>query len=564
MSYRHCTWATAVLLCAGALVGAGAGLRAQQAAAPPSQAQAKPVGYTIFLRGTPIGREQVRVTTDATGTTISSESRTSLPQPITIRKAEVHYTPEWSADSFSIEGSVNGGEVNVKTTFQNGVARTEGVLINTPLTREHPISPRVMVLAPNAFYGGWEALTRQVTAANGPVDVPSYLVPQGEAVIKVTTVANERMQVGAEFLDVRRYELAIPVTQGDLPASITATKEGQLVRLSMPTQGFDLVRDDVAAASSRTQVYSNPGDEPVRIPALGFSLGATITRPKTPAARMPVAILLAGSGIGDRDGTVAGVATLAQLAGRLADAGIMAVRFDKRGYGQSGGRAESATLADYAEDARAVVKWVADRKDVDDKRIAIVGHSEGAWVGMIAAGREDRIAALVMLAGAATTGADLVLEQQQTALNTMQLSPDERASRVALQKQIHSAVTTGKGWETIPGPMRRQADTPWFQSVLTFEPAKTIRRVKQPMLLVHGALDQQVTVSHAERLAELARKESRSKSVELVVVKGVNHLLTPATTGDVSEYATLPDRNVSAEVSAAVTGWLAKTFQAID
>ena len=382
MSSRHCTWAFAVLLCAAVLVGAGDGLRAQQAATP----QSKPVGYTIFLRGTPIGREEVRVTTDATGTTITSESRASLPQITTIRKAEVHYTPDWNADSFVIEGSVNGGEVNVKTTFENGVARSDGVLINNPFTREHPISPRTMVLVPTAFYGGWEALTRQVTAAPGPVEMHGYLVPQGETVIKVSTVANERMQVGAQILDVRRYEIAIQTPQGELPASITATADGGLVRLSMPAQGFDLVRDDVAAATSRTQIYTNPGDEAVTIPALGFSLGATLTRPKTAAARMPVAILLAGSGVGDRDGTVAGVATLAQLAGRLADAGILAVRFDKRGYGQSGGRAESATLTDYAEDVRAVVKWVADRKDVDGKRIALVGHSEGAWVGMLAAG----------------------------------------------------------------------------------------------------------------------------------------------------------------------------------
>jgi len=540
------------------LAGTGDGLRAQGAT------QSKPVVYTIFLRGTPIGREEVRVKTDATGTTITSESRASLPQITTIRKAEVHYTPDWNADAFAIEGSVNGGEVNVKTTFENGVAKSNGVLINRPLTREHPVAPRTMILVPTAFYGGWEALTRQVTTASGPVEMRGYLVPEGETAIKVSIVANERMQLGTQFLDVRRYEVLIQTAQGDLPANITATADGALVRLSLPAQGFDLVREDVAAATSRTQIYTNPGDEPVRIPALGFSLGATLTRPKTAAARMPVAILLGGSGVGDRDGTVAGVATLAQLAGRLADAGILAVRFDKRGYGQSGGRPESATLTDYAEDVRAVVKWVADRKDVDNKRIALVGHSEGAWVGMLAAGREDKVAALVTLAGPATTGGELILEQQQTALNTMELSAEERESRVALQKQIQGAVITGKGWETIPAAMRKQADTPWFQSVLQFDPAQTIKRVKQPLLLVHGALDQQVPVSHAERLADLARKESKSKAVELVIVKGVNHLLTPAETGAVTEYATLTDRNVSMDVSTAVTGWLTKTFQNIN
>jgi hypothetical protein len=44
----------------------------------------------------------------------------------------VHYTPDWNADAFAIEGSVNGGEVNVKTTFENGVAKSSGVLINRP------------------------------------------------------------------------------------------------------------------------------------------------------------------------------------------------------------------------------------------------------------------------------------------------------------------------------------------------------------------------------------------------------------------------------------------------
>ncbi len=559
MSSRHCTWASAALLIAVALVGTGSGLRAQQATPPP-----KPVGYTIFARGTPIGREEVRVTVDATGTTITSEGRVSLPQNTVIRKAEVHYSPDWVADTFVLEATVNGGEVGIRTSFQDGLARSEGVLVSNAFTREHPVSPRAMVLIPNAFYGGWEALTRQVTSAAGPVEMRSYLVPQGETGIKVSTVANERMQVGAQFLDVRRYEVAVQTPQGDLQASILATTDGRLVRLSIPATGFDLVRDDVAASTSRTQIFTNPGDEPATIPATGFNLGATLTRPKTAAARMPVAVLLADSGLGDRDGTVAGVATMGQLAGRLADAGILAVRYDKRGYGQSGGRAESATLTDHAEDVRSVVKWLADRKDVDSKRIALIGHSEGAWVGMLAAGREDRIAALVTLAAAGTTGGDLLLEQQQHALNLIQLAPEERASRVALQRQIHEAVVTGKGWETVPAPMRRQADTPWFQSVLMFDPAKSIRRVKQPMLLVHGALDQQVPASHGENLAELARKEGRSKSVELVIVRGVNHLMAPAITGEVSEYATLTDHDISMDVSGAVTAWLTKTFQAVN
>ena len=110
---------------------------------------------------------------------------------------------------------------------------------------------------------------------------------------------------------------------------------------------------------------------------------------------------------------------------------------------------------------------------------------------------------------------------------------------------------------------RRAADTPWFQSLLTFDPAKVIKDVRQPLLFVHGELDKQVPVAHVDRLADMARKQSDSKSVEVVVVRGVNHLLVPATTGEVSEYAALTDRNVSKDVSGAVTAWLTKTFAAI-
>jgi hypothetical protein len=43
----------------------------------------------------------------------------------------------------------------------------------------------------------------------------------------------------------------------------------------------------------------------------------------------------------------------------------------------------------------------------------------------------------------------------------------------------------------------------------------------------------------------------------------VNHLLVPAITGDVSEYGTLTDRNVSMDVTTAVSSWMTKTFAAI-
>ena len=334
------------------------------------------------------------------------------------------------------------------------------------------------------------------------------------------------------------------------------------MRVTMPAQGIDFVRDDIAGSLSRTRVTSNPGDEAVVIPAAGFNLGATITHPTNVAGRAPAVILVGGAASDDRDGTAFNVPVLANLAGAVSRAGFLAVRYDKRGYGQSGGRRESATIADLAEDVRALLKWVGDRKDVDSKRIAVIGHAEGAWVAMLAATRDKRITALICIDAPSSTGADLALEQQQRALDRLKATPAERAQKIDLQKKVQAAVVSGKGWEGVPADLRKQADTPWTHSMLTFDPARVLEDVRQPMLFIHAELDRQIPVSHVERLVDLARKESKSKSVDVVTVRGVNHLLVPAITGEPDEYASLPDLNVSKDITTAVTDWLTKTLPA--
>jgi dienelactone hydrolase len=517
------------------------------------------------VRGNPLGREFVTFSRDQGGITITTQGRMLAPLNVTVRNAEFKYLADWTPTTFSLDATVNDSVLQLKTTFANGKATTDGVAPGQQVSVAHDVSPRTLIHV-NGVFGSYLALTRRlVENSEEGAEFRVYVVPQMEIAVKVKAIHRERMQIGTTVLDVRRFELVYANPSGEVAINLTANDDGGLVRVNVPVDSLDIVREDVASSTSRTQIHSNPGDEAVIIPAVGFNIGATLTRPAKSAANTKLAavVLLAGSGVGDRDGVIQGVPTLAQLAGAIAESGMMAVRYDKRGNGQSGGRSESATVSDFAEDVRSVVRWLEKRPDVDPKRIAVVGHSEGAWIGLLAASRERRIAAAVSIAGPASRGAELILEQQRNSLEQLKLPIEERDKRIALQQQIHSAVLTGKGWETVPPQLRREADTPWFQSLLTFDPAKVLEDVRQPMLFVHGALDRQVPVEHAERLSDLARKESKSKSVEVVVVRGVNHVLVPATTGEVSEYGTLTDRNVSKDVTMAVTAWLNKTFASI-
>ena len=564
MRWLYFTCALGLILAGPAALDAARARAAQQRPAP------KPIGYTIFLRGAPLGREELTVQEDASGTTITAQGRLAAPLNVATRRAEMKYGTDGSPQQFTLEGTANGADVAVRTSFANGTAQTEGNQGTTKIATSHPYSPQAVVL-PNGVFSFYAALADRLSRVTRGAELKAYILPVAEITIRVVSDQPERIQVGTTFLDAQRYDLLFSDPGGDLAVSLTAGDGGRLIRLSVPAQALEVVREDVASPTSRTQIFSNPGDEAVTIPAVGFNLGATITKPASPApasapgagaAGTPAVILLPPSS-GDRDGFTQGIPTFAQLAGAMADAGFLAVRYDKRGFGQSGGRAESATIQDYAEDVRSVVRWLQQRKDVDAKRIAVIGHSEGAWVALLAAARERRITAVASLAGPSTTGAELVLEQQQQSLDLLKLTPQERQQKVELQKQIQSAVLTGKGWEGVSKDERRAADTPWFQSLLTYDPAKVLKDVKQPLLFVHGELDKQVPVSHADRLADLARKQSDSKSVDVVVVRGVNHLLVPAITGEISEYASLPDRNVSKNVSGTLTAWLTKTFAAI-
>ena len=521
-------------------------------------------GYTVFVGGAVIGREDVTVESGANGTTISGQGRLSGSSDVVIRRVEVRYGPDWTPSAYELEATVNGSDSTLITSFANGTAVTKGVDGTQKIDQTEKVPPRTVVL-PNVFFGSFEGLTRRLAATTTEKEFPAFIGAAAQGVVRITGASVEQVQIGTTTINIRRYEAQFSSPRGTVAIQVYTDDTGTLLRVSIPAQRVDVMRDDLAATSARTVLHSNPGDEAVTIPAVGFNLGATLTSPpkKDPAARLPAVVLLAGAASNERDGVVAGVPIIGQLAGALAQNGFAVVRFDKRGHGQSGGRSESATLGDYAEDALAIVRWLSNRRDIDRDRIAVVGHNEGAWAALLTSTRERRIAGVVSIAAPSVQGSERVLEQQRHVLDRMDLAPSDRVARLELQRRINAAVMTGKGWETISPDVRKQADTPWFQSFLTFDPARVVRDVRQPVLFVHGELDGEVPVSHVERLAELAQRDSRSRAVAVVTVRGVNHLLTPAVTGDVAEYVTLTNRSVSADVTKTIGDWLTKTFQAV-
>jgi pimeloyl-ACP methyl ester carboxylesterase len=529
----------------------------------PQLQEAGATNFAIFLRGAPIGSEQIAVNRVASGWTIVSTGRMSAPLDAVARRLQVRYTADWNPIDFTLDGTTRGQAQTIHTVVDGTTAKSDGSAAGQPIQKTDVIDPRALLLLPTNFFGPYEALAARLKTAAAGSTIPAYLVPQLSIAITVGESSAEQIQTTGRLINARRTRIALVLPGGRLDAELWTDDAGRMIRFSVPQQALEVAREDIAAVSSRSVVISRPNDVALNIPSNGFSLAGTLSRPlQTSAPRLPAVVLVGGSGPTDRDSLIAGIPIFGQIADALATAGYVVVRYDKRGVGQSGGRAEAASLSDYADDARAAVKLLADRKDVDPKRIAVVGHSEGGLVALMAAAKDKKIAAVALISTPGMTGAELVLAQQKRLLERTSMTPEEKQAKVDEQKKIHEAVITGKGLELLPPNVRRSVDNPEFQGVLMSDPTKLMAQVRQPLLIVQGGLDTQVEPQNADLLEGLARKRKNAPAVETVKVPTINHLLVPATTGEVSEYADLKDKNVSKAVTEPLVTWLNKTLSA--
>ncbi len=534
-------------------------------AVAPSRPQAASAQKTasrliVLFQGVRIGAEIVEVTRKDTGWVISASGQIAKPLELTTTKFEATYTADWQPQRLSIEGLLRGQQIELSTVFDPASATSNILQGGQRLAVTHKVSPRTIAL-PNNFYGAYEALAAQLSGAAAGTTFPVYVAPQAEVTLTVDAVRPRRIVTGDGAVELRQFDLTFANPSGPLKAEMWIDGQNRFARLVLPAASLTVIRDDLSVVLAREDRISRPGDEELFIPASGFNLGATVSKPKDATGRMPAVVLVAGSGRQDRDETVFGIPILGQLAGTLADAGFLVVRYDKRGVGLSGGRVESATLEDYAGDVANVVNWLRRRKDVDAERIAVVGHSEGGAIAMLAADRESRIKAIALVATPGLTGREVTLEQQRHALALSKEPEEDKKAKVALQLRVMDAAMTGHGWETVPPAVRQQADTVWFKSWLLFDPAVAMKKVEQPVLIVQGTLDTQVPKTHADRLETLARARKRPPAhTKKVVVEGVNHLLVAARTGEADEYPDLPTKTVSPEIGQAIVEWLRTTL----
>ena len=306
----------------------------------------------------------------------------------------------------------------------------------------------------------------------------------------------------------------------------------------------------------------------MRIKAGGVKLAGTLTVPPGPGP-FPAVILITGSGPQDRDESLLGHKPFLVLADYLTRRGVAVLRVDDRGVGGSTGADRERRRA---TTSRATC-WRASnssngRKEIDSKKIGLIGHSEGGIIAPIAAARSKDVAFIVLMAGTGVPGSQILEAQGQLILKASGSLGirDEHASAIPEAADRHHRSTR----KTRRPPRSKLAAA--LKEILAAMPeVGTESRSASSRRTLRGRVDagQQRLVSllphlrsahrpcgrsgarcwrstakktckfpAKENLAEIdkALKAGGNRNVKTVELPGLNHLFQPCKTGAPSEY----------------------------
>jgi dienelactone hydrolase len=240
------------------------------------------------------------------------------------------------------------------------------------------------------------------------------------------------------------------------------------------------------------------GVRQIRVSVGSPPLKGTLTLPAGKGP-FPAVVLVSGSGPNDRDETVGPNKPFADLALGLAAHKIASLRYDKRtlDYPSSIDPKTFTPTDEYVPDALAAIGLLRHQPAVDPRRVFVLGHSMGGtYAPLIARGAPD-VAGVILLAGGAESLGAAILRQTRY-LSTLPGTLGARA-RAELPTVIKIAAEIDD-----LGALEQDSATTilfggvgpaYYLSELRYDEVATARSIRQPLLLLQGDRDYQVTVA---------------------------------------------------------------------
>ena len=339
---------------------------------------------------------------------------------------------------------------------------------------------------------------------------------------------------------------SVSVSQKDMDAKYHGRLSDGKIKGRFSQRGLSLPLDLVPGNRVLSRPQTPAGPFPYKTEEVTFTngeatLSGTLTFPEgwNGRKKVPVAIMVSGSGLQNRNEELFGHKPFLVIADYLARRGIATLRYDDRGAGASKGDAANATTEDFMEDAIAGLNMLKDTRKFN--KIGVIGHSEGGEIAFMLASRKQ-VDFLVSLAGPGVQGDSILLLQNINALRKAgyPMTPTKEQIRESIKAQKN----------------------PWLDFFIDYDPLVDIREIRVPALILNGEKDTQVeaavNVPTIEKNLPRGRKGNYvSKKTKVKVYPDLNHLFQHCSTGQAEEYK-LIEETISEEVLSDIAAWIRK------
>jgi len=389
-------------------------------------------------------------------------------------------------------------------------------------------------------------------------------------VLKLAVTGSGLQYEGALTMD---NQIVGEFRQGNFSSPLTLTREAiekeKIVRPQDPVGPLPYKAEEVK--------FTNAKD--------GTVLAGTLTLPEGERP-FPAVVLISGSGAQNREEELMGHRPFLVLSDHLTRNGIAVLRYDDRGTAGSTGDFSKATTPILATDVEAAVNYLLTRKDIDKKKIGLIGHSEGGIIApMVAAKRKD-VRYIVLMAGTGIKGAELLLRQQELigkaagmtedqlaktysnnkgAFDLVLNSNDETALRSSLNDYFLKLLKdtppeekpSGVSDETLVKQQLEQYANPWFVYFLKYDPSLILKKVNCPVLALNGSKDLQVPPRENLSAIKSSLESGGNKKVTVREYPNLNHLFQECKTGYPGEYGQI-EQTISPQVLNEISAWILK------
>ena len=306
-----------------------------------------------------------------------------------------------------------------------------------------------------------------------------------------------------------------------------------------------------------------------------ITLAGTLTLPHKDG-NYPAVILITGSGPQNRNEELLGHKPFLVLSDYLTRNGIAVLRYDDRGTAQSSGDFKTATTFDFASDVESAIAWLKTRKEINEKKIGLLGHSEGGLIAPIVASKSRDVDFIVLLAGPGFPGDKLMLLQKEKIEQAMhtdegeiekgqdifkgayQIILDSDTSDVDLKNKVSTYFKRSFGSKVTEeqiGAITDQIVNPWMITFLKYNPVPTLEKVKCPVLAIDGEKDLQVPPQENLDAIKTALEKGGNKNVTTELLPNLNHLFQDCKTGLPTEYSEI-EETFSPKALAEIKEWI--------